>query len=248
MVLTSSQKPYPHAPITEAIIDFRVELPPKVSVSDLLSVHKGEEAAYPTVGHLHSAVGLMQLGAQISTSASSQHTGFRFQSADGKQVHQARLNGFSMSRLAPYQSWDEFSCEARRLWEIYRAVATPSAVVRAAVRYINRIDLPLPIRDFEDYLRTIPQVSPDLPQALLGFFFQLRIPLEDIQSEAMIIATIMDQESPHFVPVVLDIDAFRTLDIPPDDDGLWALMEDLRRAKNRIFEACITDRTRELFR
>lgn len=38
---------YPNAPITEAIIDLRVELPGDVSATQLLNAHRGQDAAYP---------------------------------------------------------------------------------------------------------------------------------------------------------------------------------------------------------
>src|SRR5207253_4384748 len=102
------------------------------------------------------------------------HIGYTFTSSDGLQAFQSRLDGFTFSRLAPYNGWESFCSEARRLWNIYREVTQPQAVTRAAVRYINRLDLPLPIRDLKDYLRTVPEVSPDLPQGLSGYFMQLQ--------------------------------------------------------------------------
>jgi uncharacterized protein (TIGR04255 family) len=247
ITMSSSEKHYQKAPITEAVIDLRVELPSKVSVDDLAMVHRGEEAAYPTIERMNAAVGQMMLGPQVSASASTQHIGFLFKSADGKQVHQARMDGFTMSRFAPYPCWNDFRAEAQRIWNIYRSVAEPSKVVRVAVRYINRIDIPLPLNDLEVYLRTVPKVSPDLPQGLSSYFMHLVMPLQDIQSHAVIIETIIDPASPNIVSIVLDIDVFRTIDLPSEEDAMWVLIEQFRGVKNRVFEACITDKARDLF-
>jgi uncharacterized protein (TIGR04255 family) len=47
---------------------------------------------------------------------------------------------------------------------------------------------------------------------------------------------------------VLDLDLFRDVRWDPaDDDALWAFMERLRVRKSEIFEASVTDKTRELF-
>lgn len=249
MPLSSFEKHYSKAPITEAVIDLRVELPSKITVDDLVKVHHGEEAAYPTIEHMHTTMGKMMLSLQdgASASASTKHIGFLMRSAEGKKIHQARINGFSMSQLAPYPCWNDFCTETRRLWDIYRSFAEPSKLVRVAVRYINRIDIPLPLNDFGDYLRTVPQVSPDLPQGLSGYFMQLLMPLEDIKSDAVVIETIIEPESPNTVSIVLDIDIFRTVDLPSEEDDIWALIKQLRSAKNKVFEACITDKSRELF-
>jgi uncharacterized protein (TIGR04255 family) len=52
-------------------------------------------------------------------------------------------------------------------------------ITRLVVRYINKIDIPLPVGDLKEYLRTFPEVSSDLPQGLSGYFLQLQIPQED---------------------------------------------------------------------
>lgn len=243
----TAQRHYQKPPITEAIIDLRVELPTATRLIELNKAHEGEEVTYPTVEELHAAFGQMQIGPQVSATAGSQHIGYLFRSGEGRQIYQARLDGFTISRLAPYENWHAFRGEARRLWDIYRTVTKPSRVIRLAVRYINRIDIPLPLKDFKDYLRTVPEVSPDLPQGLSGYFMQLAVPLEDIKSLALINETIIEPVSQDVVSVVLDIDIFRTADLPTDEEGIWAFFEELGARKNEVFEACITDKARELF-
>jgi len=247
-LLSPSGKHYPKAPITEAVIDLRVELPSEVSAGSLERAHNGEETRYPIVEPLMSNVGQMVFGPQASASASSTPTGFLFRSDDKKQIYQARLDGFTMSCLAPYKHWEEFRSEGQRLWNIYRSVTQPAKVVRMAVRYINRINIPLPVNDFGEYLRTVPQVSADLPQGLAGYFMQLMLPLPDIKGYALINETIIDPASPNVVSIVLDIDIFRTDDLPSAEKDLWTLLEQFRHVKNNVFEACITDKARGLFR
>lgn len=243
------QLPYPKAPITEAIIDIRVQLPEGTQVAELEKVHEGLEVAYPTKRNRMLAEFHGQMGEQGATAAaSSKPIGFLFKSADEKQVFQARLDGFTMSRLAPYESWDPFRDEARRLWRVYRSVAKPVRVTRLAVRYVNRLDLPLPVTDLKEYLRTVPEVSSDLPQGLAAYFMQLRIPQEDINSVLLINQTIIEPAKPGVASVVLDIDVFRFDDPPADEQGIWDFLEVLRERKNHVFEACITRKARELFK
>lgn len=245
--MSSFKTPYPNAPITEAVIDLRVEVSPEVSVVDLAKVQKGEESSYPTVEIVNEGEFKLVLGPQAVANTSTQHVGFLFRSGDGKHIHQARMNGFTMSRLAPYPRWEDFCPEARRLWGIYRSVAKPSKITRVAVRYVNRIDIPVPFNDFEQYLRTVPVVSPDLPQGLSGYFMRLVMPLEDLFGSAIVTETLVEPASPNVVSIVLDIDVFRTYELPSTEDEIWALIEQLRDAKNKVFEGCITDEARKLF-
>lgn len=238
---------YPKAPITEAIIDLRAELPESVGLIELQQAHQGEEHSYPRSDQRNIAMGQLQVGKEVATTASTKPIGYVFRSADDKQVYQARFDGFTMSRLAPYKDWLSFRDEARRLWELYVAAATPQKVVRVAVRYINRIEIPLPLDDINEYLRTGPEVSSDLPQALEGFFMRLKIPLDDIKCLCLLNEAIIEPVTPTSVSVALDIDVFRTEEVPQGDEDLWELLEKLRNRKNEIFEACITDKARELF-
>lgn len=242
-----AQQHYAKAPITEAIIDLRVEFAETVTVSELQKAHVGQENAYPRVENVNLLVGRIEFGEQLATNATTKHVGFRFRSADGKQLYQARLDGFTMNRLTPYESWEPFRTDARRLWNVYRSVIKPEKVVRIAVRYVNRLDIPLPMHDFRDYLRTAPEVSADLPQGLATYFMQLAIPQDDIKAVVMLNEALIEPAGPNVASVVLDIDLFRTEELPASDDALWGLFEELHVRKNEIFEACITDRARELF-
>lgn len=238
---------YSNAPIAEAIIDLRVKLPEGVAISDVLRSHSGQEDAYPQKKDLNRFVGQFEISQQApSTSATADHIGFSFASSDEKQVYVARLDGFTASRLAPYDRWEHFRNEARRLWDVYRSAVRPTCIERIAVRYVNRLNLPGERVELKDYLRTSPEVSPDLPQGLEGFFLQVRIPHPDIKCTSLLNETGVPPPHLGVVSVVLDIDLFRTEDVPQDEGGLWNLFEALHERKNDIFEACITNRTREL--
>ncbi len=244
----TANSPYPNAPITEALIDIQVETGATVDALD--PIQGGEEAAYPTVEKMTANTGALVFRPDMSpiAHATSQPIGYLARSQDGLQIYQARSNGFTFSRLARYPHWGVFSGEARRLWDKYRAVTKPSAITRVAVRYVNRIDIPLPVKSFGDYLRTAPQLSPDLPQGLSGYFMQLMIPLTDIKCEGIINQALIEPAKPEVVSVVIDIDIFRAVELPADEEQLWELLEQLRTAKNKVFEACITDEARRLFK
>lgn len=237
---------YSKAPITEAIIDLRVTLPQGFSLEQLADIQARISDRFPTKEPIHVGTLMFEAGPNIKIEAGRQQNGFLFRSKDGLMVFQATLGGFTFNRLAPYTSWEEFSGEARHLWEIYKDVCRPSSVNRAAVRYINRLDLPGPLLDFKDYLRTVPEVSPDLPQGLSTFFMQLHIPQEDLNCMLIINEAFMPPTSPELVSVLLDIDLFREQVWQSGDKEVWNFLEQLRHRKNEVFNACITDKTKEL--
>lgn len=248
MLTSPSNRNYPKPPITEAIIDLRVDVSPHLTLDELKKVHMGEEGGYPEITQVHDSVGEFKFGADPQASAFSNPMGFIMRSADGKQIHQARLTGFSMSRLAPYEGWSEFRNEAYRLWSNYRAVVKPKKITRIAIRNINRIDIPLPISDFSEYLDTFPQVSSSIPQGLSAYVMQLAMPLEEIHGQAIINEAIIEPVQEKIVSVVIDIDVFRTEQLPMDDEEVWSLLDNqLRHVKDNLFEGCITENARRLF-
>jgi uncharacterized protein (TIGR04255 family) len=61
-------------------------------------------------------------------------------------------------------------------------------------------------------------------------------------SEALI-----EPAKPNVASIVLDIDLYRDTNPPQEDSEIWSFFEILRERKNEVFEACITEKARELF-
>ncbi len=238
---------YTKAPITEAVIDIKVKVREGLTLEQLLQALSGEEERYPKKQIRWAFHAEVTAGAQVAAASMQQPIGHQLVSADGKQVVQARLDGYTFSKLAPYDRWESFSEEARRLWGLYRNTARPTEITRLAVRYINRIDIPLPVADFKEFLRTVPEVSADMAQGLARYFMQLQVPLEDVQSLLILNEAMIEPALPGCVSVVLDLDISRDQTVPSEESEIWEFFEELRLKKNNTFEACITDKTRGLF-
>lgn len=240
----------PNAPITEALIDIRVELPPGTTVATLKGFRDRLGEAYPQCRERRHWSGQFKLSKSepLKVEAGTEEVdGFLLTSPDGTQVAQARKDGFTFSRLKPYKNWSHLREEAKALWGDYCEVAQPSRVTRIAVRYINRLELPIPVGDFRQWLKTVPDVAPDLPQRLAGFFLKLHIPFEDPKGYVNIIQTMEAGGDEESVPLVFDIDAFVPVDYKPEDGQIWKRLEDLRAIKNRVFFGSITDKLKERF-
>jgi uncharacterized protein (TIGR04255 family) len=238
---------YEHAPIAEAIIELRAELPAGSGLAQIEGIYERISGEYPEKKARKLATGSFEVGEHVSASARTEQTGYFFESADKKQIARAQLTGFALSRLAPYGSWEPFRDETRRLWGIYCEAARPLKVTRLAVRTINRIDIPGARVELKDYFRTYPEISPELPQFMDGFFMQLQVPFPDSPVLAIINQTIIPPPTDGVVSVVLDIDVFCSENVPQNDAGIWEVFENLHECKNRTFEACITDAARRLF-
>ncbi len=238
---------YSRAPITEALIDLRVQLPSGVTVADLEKIHAKEVTRYPAKDKQYTFSTQVRLGDEPGTAMAQQEIGWRLRSNDKPYVCQVQLGGFTLSRLVPYDCWETLRAEAQRLWSLYADVAKPQHVTRVAVRYINRLDIPLPLEDFEKYLTAMPRIPPTLPQALAGFFVQVQVPQEGLGGMLILTETLIQPARPDVVSVVLDIDLYKDKDVGQGSD-VWSFLEELRVRKNQVFEGCITDAMRELIR
>lgn len=239
---------YTKPPIIEAVIDIRAELSPDFQIENLAVIHEQIKAAYPSREDVTMFQANIQFRPEGKVNSAQTQLGYLFRSADKKQIVQVRTNGFTFSRLNPYESWNSLRDEARNLWAVYKRVAKPIRAIRVAVRYINRIDIPFPMVDMRDYLRTFPEISPELPQVMAGFVMHILIPIETFGGTLSLLEAAVPSPGPDISSINLDIDLFKESTADFDsDEKVWDLLEHLRDKKNEIFEKCITDKARELF-
>ena len=236
------------APITEALIDIRVKLPSDFDVKNINAIYESIKNQYPgTHEQKISEVKFEPKAKDIVKSSKPEINGYRYVSSDKKQIVQARLDGFTFSRLHPYINWEELRDEAYRLWQLYKDITSPESITRVAVRYINNLNIPMPIRDFSDYLTAPPTVPEGLPQGVTSFL--TRIVIHEPSSGAnAIITQVLEQIVTDKAPIILDIDVFRLQPKGVEEKDAWEIIENLRHFKNRIFFKSITKNLREMYK
>ena len=236
------------APITEALIDIRVKLPSDFDVKNLSSIYDSIKNQYPEKQEqLQSKVKFEPKAEEIVKSSRSEISGYRYFSSDKKQIVQARLDGFTFSRLHPYVKWEELRDEAYRLWQFYKDMTSPESITRVAVRYINNLNIPMPIKDFDDYLTAPPTVPEGLPQGVSSFLTRTVIHEPSFGANA-IITQALEQVDTDVAPVILDIDVFKLESKGIVEKDAWEIMEKLRRFKNKVFFSSITDDLKEMYK
>jgi len=240
---------YDNSPIVEALIDIRAETRPELRFEDLNTIAKSLATEYPRSETRYLSEGKFSFGPETKATAEQKPLALMFFSSDNKQIFQVRTDGITFSRLSPYQTWNTLRDEARRLWTIYQSFAEPRKITRLATRYINQFVFPGNRIEPEDYLKTFAELSRDLPTELRNigpFSMRLSIPPVDLGGMLVIGEAFGGMAEPDKLPIVLDIDLYTENLSVTDDRDLWDKLEKLRTRKNLYFEACITDRTREL--
>jgi uncharacterized protein (TIGR04255 family) len=243
-------RPLAHPPITEAVIDLLVRFPEPMTAKDVHGFKGLVADAYPLEQARANVEVRVDANAEsVGIERVSDVVGYLFRTRDGKQVVQSKRDGFSYNRLAPYHSWEQLIDEGWRLWELYNGMFKPLEVARLSTRFINRIELPSPPVDFDDYLSTMPKIPEGAPQRVAAFSARVTIP-EIRKGTRATVTLLFDGVPPEGskLPVLLDIDVHRECTFAPSarTEILEALHE-LRTVKNELFFGSITEKTAELF-
>ena len=242
---------FPNAPIAEALMDIRVQLPPNTDPQNLEKLHTKIKKKYTKIEKKYffeTKFEFKQNEQPSIESSPSRFQGFLFRSEKEKKLVQARIDGFTFNKLKPYENWDVFCSEGRKHWENYVKIANPLKVTRIALRYINRIEIPLPFENFDDFILINPKIAPELPQAIRHFFIRFEIPNPGINSTAIITHTIDKPTDQNRLPFIFDIDVIIESNYFVNEKKIWTDFEKLRDYKNEIFFKSITNKTKELFR
>lgn len=173
--------------------------------------------------------------------------GYRFRSADHRTIAQFRRNGFTFNRLKPYASWDQVFPEACRLWKIYTNTAPPEEISRIAVRFINRLLLPLANLEFSDYLAAPPALPRDVPQSISSFLSRVVIHEPRANLTANVVQALEPPLNDQYISLILDIDVYQRNVSHLTPETVLGSFASLREMKNRIFFGSLTDKALVLF-
>ena len=240
---------FPKPPIQEALIDLHVGFPHDYNVSHFEEFHDLVRDRFPDKQKKMAFEAKFQIveSKLTSDSAPAKPLGYLFRSNKENKIVQARRDGFTFNKLKPYENWEAFKKEASELWNKYYEKYKPDKINRVALRYINKIEIPLPMKDFNDYILTVPAIPDGLPQSLSSYLLRIEIPNPEINATAIITQT-FDQPMPNKLPFIFDIDVFIQTNFTDNNAEIWNMFEKLRDFKNDIFSKNITEKTRELFK
>lgn len=240
-----------NAPITEALIDFRVKNSNADSLEKSLDILKKQIGAkYPQAKAAQGFSAEVQFRAGGVAEQRAGDTGFQgylFISEDEKNIVQFRADGFTFNRLKPYTDWESIYTEAISLWKLYIEAAKPEYVIRVALRYINQIRLTLPIDDLSKYFTIVPSAPEDTFYHFKSFLSRILVFEPKMNLEGAITHALEPNIEPNSVIIFLDIEAFKQKEFSPQSDDIPATLTLLRKMKNDIFFGSITEDTARLF-
>ena len=235
-------------PIQEGLIDLRVAFEALPTDRAFESIAEEIASSYELTYPLNRVSSQFQITEDVvsTSSASFQRIGTRFQSNSSNFVFQAQIDGFTVSLLRPYSSWDKLYEETKRLWSIYEKHCKPINVGRIAVRYVNQFEAESLLVGLRTWL-AVPPRAPDSMKGDTGSLFSRAVVEHEPTGTTTVLVQLAQSVPDGKVGITIDIDAFRVRNFDVQGKEWWSQLEDLRTLKNRVFFSSVTKNTLALF-
>jgi uncharacterized protein (TIGR04255 family) len=245
-----SDQPYKKPPITEAVIEVRFATALDASDLDkttrqMVSVYNQQES----IKSVDFAVGVPPEHGQ-TTALINEQLGRRMSSGDLTEILVLWPLSFVVAQLAPYPGWEVFFDRFSRDWNILKKTTEYRRIVRVGVRFINRIDVPFTtngVIEEAEYLNVYPQLPASFGP-VNGYGVQAQLPMRDIGCKLTINSAAVPSPLIAHNSFLLDLDIHMEASPPQNNEDIYELLNRIRVKKNQVFEACITARSREIFR
>ncbi len=238
---------YRNPPIIEALCEFRFEQDSEWDPTVYGLMYEKTKDDFPK----------RKKARQLSLGLAAESDGMRqrvqasdrmqFLSSDEKTLVQVAENLLVVNKMAPYGSWEELVPTVMHCFDVYSEVATPTKVGRIGLRYINRLDLPGPRADLEEFVEFRPHLGSALPQDHGPFSVSVMLPYHQERDVLKLEFSSCEASSPAVLSATLDLDYFLAEAMDVDGQSVRNWLDAAHSQVERIFEACITDRLREVF-
>lgn len=237
-------------PITEALIDIQVEPVASLNTALIEEAYTTFRDRFPEKRILRRRSLKFDMGVEQGPGAETTDggiVGYHFVAKNGEKLVQFKLDGFTFNKLPPYDTWEAVCEEAKQLWSIYKDVLKPNYIKRIAVRYVNKIEIPVG-SEISDYFTAPPLVPDGLPKAIEKFISRITIGNPELNASAIITLAFEGVYKADKVPILLDIDVYKLLKINANEDSdIWSDFKKFRDFKNEIFFNSLKEKALESY-
>ena len=238
-------RPLARPPIVEALVDLRASVPVAPAMFNALAAELSNEFPIKEERHDFKAKLEIKDGKVVLPRAdASAFGGVRVATKDRSIYAQFRPDGFTLNNMNAYIGGDQLIDKAMTLWELFAERTAPRVVSRAALRYTNRLELPLESGgNFTKFLTAPPRLPQGAPRLVSQFLSRIVGHDEEREATAVVIQQLKEQQSGPPIVITIDVDVFRTGDFPVNPVALRGILSSLRMLKNETFFSLLTEET-----
>ena len=154
----------------------------------------------------------------------------------------------AVSHFRPYPSWEVFREIVVRGSQAYQDVLNPTGLNRIGLRYINAISVgQLPV-ELEEFFNFYPFVGPSIGLNVSRFHCLVQMEFEDGRDSLVLQMASIPSSEEQSAQITLDLDYFPAPSSQLDFEVITDWLERAHTNLQGVFEGCLTDSARELFR
>jgi uncharacterized protein (TIGR04255 family) len=251
--LSESFENLAHAPISEAVLQIRGRATNAWAEATVLGAIKAQLPNYTQIDSQRvQQITLLNTKDSASPVVDLGWSGAIARTKDALRVANFQRDAFSFSRLAPYETWESFSEEAFRLYQMHLNLAKPAEVQRVGLRFINQFPVPATGFELTDYFTEPPSAHAGLPLERGVFFHQDTFGVPGHPYRVTVIRTFqppINQLGSIMPPkLILDIDVFTEGPQLINIAQLRIQLQEMRWIKNKVFFGSLTPSTIKAFK
>jgi uncharacterized protein (TIGR04255 family) len=171
----------------------------------------------------------------------------RFASEDGKTLLQIGDNLLVVNQLPPYYGWEKYEPKVIESFGLYTRLWKPASVLRAAVHYVDKVDIPKIEVGVEDYFNLYP-VLPDYPRTAAT---NLAVSYEvSGAAPGDVLITTMKQHpsaNPNGMTFLFQWDYVASGGLSLETEALTAWLDGAHSVLSEVFHSTFTDQCRKLW-
>jgi uncharacterized protein (TIGR04255 family) len=172
---------------------------------------------------------------------------FLYTSEDKLTEFTISLDKFNYKQSGSYSNFGEFIKNIKEVWEIHYPILKDISIVGISLRCFNKIEIKENISDPSEYFNISIQAGQDVIKDLVINYSIRYITKNPDENKHSIIALTLEERLVDQFPFVLDIDVHDDGIISNDLNLLWEKFEALRIEKDRLFNAILTEKTKNIF-
>jgi uncharacterized protein (TIGR04255 family) len=171
----------------------------------------------------------------------------QFFRSDKSALVQVGPDLLTVNHLKPYSTWKTFKSMILKNLRIYQAIVKPKGFKRIGLRYINKIEFREHRIELKDYFNYYPFIPANLPQIPEAFQVRVEFPYQEGRDRLLLTFASAIPEKPNILALLLDLDYIMVIPERVSMDRADEWIEEAHKIVEIAFEACITDKTRNLF-
>lgn len=172
-----------------------------------------------------------------------------FLNNEKKIFMQISKNILAINCLKPYPSWSKFKPIIEKAFRSFIDIlGNIQKIEKIALHYVNKIEIPKKSFELEDYFEFRPFLGPNMPQDYIDFITGCVLPFMSNRDLCRLRLTGAVPENANNTALILDLIYYlrEELSIKADDALSW--VDNAHGEIEHIFEGCITNNLRQIFK